>query len=111
MTDIRPFAPAEGKTTTVVNAVAATTAVVLPFDCDTVVLTNSSTTAIVFVRVTYYGLASDTMTGAAPTVLLDLPILPSQQIRRYVAPGQHKVIRTIASAADGNIYITPGSGI
>lgn len=108
--DFKPFCPVEGKTTTVANSATATAAVVLPFDSNTVVLTNGSTTATAFVRVTYYGSASDTMTGDAPTVLLDLPILPSQQIRRYVAPG-HKVIRTIASAADGNIYITPGSGI
>lgn len=111
MTDIRPFAPAEGKTTTVANATSATAAVALPQDCDTVVLTNSSATAIVFVRVTYYQSSADTMTGTAPTVTTDLPILPSQQIRRYVQPGQYKVIRTIASAADGNIYITPGTGI
>lgn len=108
--DVRPFAPAEGKTSTVVNATSATTAVEIPRDCDTVVLTNSSTSATVFVRVTYYGSDSDTATGAAPTTTTDLPILPSQQIRRYVGPGR-KVIRTIASAADGNIYITPGSGI
>lgn len=110
MTDIRPFAPAEGKTTTVANATSATAAVELPQNCDTVVLTNSSLTAIVFVRVTYYGSDSDTATGTAPTATTDLPILPSQQIRRYLGPGR-KVIRTIASAADGNIYITPGSGI
>lgn len=109
--DIRPFAPAEGATTTVANATSATAAVALPFDCDTVVLSNSSSTATVFVRVTYYASASDTMTGAAPTATADLPILPLNQIRRYVSPGRHKVIRTIASAADGNIYITPGSGI
>ncbi len=108
--DVKPFAPAEGKTTTVANATSATAAVVLPYDCATVVITNGSTTATVFVRVTYYASASDTMTGTAPTVLLDLPILPSQQIRRGVQPGSFKVIRTIASAADGNVYITPGVG-
>lgn len=107
---INPFSPVEGKTTTVANAVTATAAVALPFDCDVVVLTNSSTTATAFVRVTYYDNATDTMTGNAPTVLLDLPILPSSQIRRNVQPGRFKVIRTIASAADGNIYITPGTG-
>ena len=110
MSDIRPFAPAEGKTTTVANSATATAAVALPYDCDTLVLTNSGSTAIAFVRVTYYGSASDTMTGTAPTLTTDLPVLPQQQIRRYVQPG-HKVVRTIASAADGNIYITPGTGI
>ena len=109
--DFKPFCPAEGATTPVANTGSATAAVVLPFDCDTVVLSNSSTTATVFVRVTYYASATDTMTGTAPTATTDLPILPNQQIRRFVSPGRHKVIRTIASAADGNIYITPGSGI
>lgn len=110
MSDIRPFAPAEGKTTTVANATSATAAVEIPASCDTVVLTNSSLTAITFVRVTSYGSDSDTATGVAPTATTDFPILPASQIRRYVGPGR-KVIRTIASAADGNIYITPGSGI
>lgn len=109
--DFKPFSPVEGKTTTVANSASATAAVSIPRDCDTVVLTNSSTTATTFVRVTYYDNASDTMTGDAPTATADLPILPSQQIRRYVQAGRFKVIRTIASAADGNIYITPGSGI
>jgi len=109
--EARLFAPAEGKTTTVANSATATAAVVLPYDCDMVVLTNSSTTATTFVRVTYYGSASDTMTGTAPTATTDYPIPPNQQVRRYVAPGMHKVIRTIASAADGNIYITPGNGV
>ncbi len=109
--DIKPFAPAEGGTTAVTNATSATSAVVLPYDCDTVVLTNGSTTATAFVRVTYYDSVSDTMTGAAPAVTTDLPVLPGQQIRRYVQKGKHKVIRTIASAADGILYVTPGSGI
>lgn len=108
--DIKPFAPAEGKTTAVTNATSATAAVALPKDVETVLLTNSSSTAIVFVRVTYYASDSDTMTGAAPTTTADFPILPLQQVRRYVGPGA-KVIRTIASAADGNLYITPGTGI
>lgn len=107
----RLFAPAEGKTTTVANSATATAAVELPYDCDAVVLTNSSATATAFVRVTYYGSASDTATGVAPTVTTDYPVPPAQQVRRGVQPGVRKVIRTIASAADGNIYITPGSGL
>lgn len=108
--DARLFAPAEGKTTAVTNATSATAAVVIPFDCDALTLTNSSTTATAFVRVTTYGSASDTMTGVAPTVTTDYPILPLKQVRRYVGPG-FKVVRTIASAADGIIYITPGTGM
>lgn len=108
--DARLFAPAEGKTTAVTNATSATAAVAIPSDCNMLALTNSSATAIVFVRVTYYGSASDTMTGTAPTATTDLPILPLQQARRYVGPG-FKVIRTIASAADGILYVTPGTGM
>ncbi len=111
MSNIRPFAPAEGKTTTVANSATATAAVDLPFDCDAVMLSNSSATAITFVRVTYYGSASDTATGTAPTATTDFPVLPASQVRRGLQPGIRKVIRTIASAADGNIYITPGSGL
>lgn len=102
------FIPAEGKTTTVANSATATAAVEIPFDCDAIVLANSSATAITFVRVTYYASATDTMTGNAPTATVDFPILPASQIVRGVQSGKHKVIRTIASAADGNIYITPG---
>lgn len=107
---INPFSPVEGKTVTVANATSATAATPIPFESDVVVLTNSSTTATVFVRVTYYDNANDTMTGVAPTTTVDLPILPQQQIRRNVAPQRFKVIRAIASAADGNLYITPGTG-
>ncbi len=103
------FVPAEGKTTAVTNATSATAAVAIPYDCEAVALANSSTTAISFVRITYYGSATDTMTGDAPTATADIPILPGHHIVRYVQKGKHKVIRTIASAADGVIYITPGS--
>lgn len=103
------FVPAEGATTAVNNAVAATSAVTLPFDCNAIVLSNSSATATSFVRVTYYNDVSDIGDGDAPTTTTDIPIFPGQQILRYVQKGKHKVIRTIASAADGVIYITPGS--
>lgn len=113
----RPFAPAEGGTTTVANSASATATVALPYDCDTLVVTNSSATATSFVRITYYpdadslATAVSGNTATAPTITADLPILPSQQIRRYIQGGKHKAVRTIASAADGNVYLTPGSGI
>jgi len=115
--DVRAFTPAEGGTITVANATSATATVAIPYDCDTVVLTNTSTTAISFVRVTYYNSALDAAsavsgnTGTAPTATADIPILPGGQIRRGVQKGKAKVIRTIASAADGNLHITPGTGI
>lgn len=108
--DFTPFSPAEGKTQLVANATSATAAMLFPQEVQTLAFTNSSATAIVFVRVTYYDNANDTMTGVAPTVTTDFPLLPNSQIRRFVAPGRFKAVRTIASAADGNTYVTPGTG-
>lgn len=108
--DTRPFSPSWGSTTEVTNAISATAAVVLPKDRDCVVLTNTSSTARVHVYVTPYLDESTVPTGTAPTTSTGLPILPGQQIRIYVGPGL-KVIRTIATAADGFLFITPGSGI
>ena len=105
------FVPAEGKTTAVTASTSATSAVEIPYDCNAVAIANSSATAIGFVRVTYYDSITDTMTGAAPTATADIPILPGQHIVRYVQKGKHKVIRTISSAADGTLYITPGSAV
>lgn len=102
------FIPAEGGTTVVANAATATAAVEIKFDADAIALTNTSTTATAFVRVTYYNAVSEIGAGVAPTVTTDMPILPQTQIVRGVQNGKHKVIRTIASAADGNIIITPG---
>lgn len=107
--DVRAFQPVGGQSVTVVNAVAATTAVALAQSWDTIVLTNTSSTAISYVRVTQQQ-DSTAITGDAPTTTADMPILPLSQIRIFVGIGL-KVIRTIASAADGNIIITPGSGI
>lgn len=106
----RPFSPAWGNTTSVTNATSATAAVVLPKSMDCVVLTNTSLTARVHVIVTTYEDETSVPTGTAPTTSTGLPILPSQQIRVYVGPNC-KLIRTIATAADGNIIITPGSGL
>lgn len=105
----KPFNPAWGGTTAVTNATSATAAVALPKDCQQVLLTNTSTTARVHVLVTTYQDESSPPTGTAPTTSTGLPILPSGQIRVTVGPGL-KVIRTIATAADGTILITPGNG-
>lgn len=105
----RPFNPAWGNTTSVTNAVAATSAVVLPKECQQVVLTNTSATARVHVMVTPYLDEATVPTGTAPTTSTGFPILPASQVRITVGPGL-KVIRTIASAADGVILVTPGNG-
>ena len=106
----RPFAPSWGSTTSVTNATSATAAVVLPKDRDCVVLTNTSATARVHVMLTNYENEATVPTGTAPTTSTGLPILPGSQIRIYVGPSL-KVLRTIATAADGVILITPGSGL
>ena len=105
----RPFAPAWGHTTSVTNNTSATAAVVIPKECQQVVLTNKSTSATVNVMLTPYLDEFDVPVGTAPTTSTGLAILPSQQIRITVGPG-FKVIRTIADAVDGTIEIMPGNG-
>lgn len=110
MSYVTPFSIG-GPTTPVTNAVAATAQFLLPASCDALVLYNSSATATNFIRVTNYtGSPPADAAGNAPTVTTDFPVPPTAQIRLYVGPGA-KFIRTIASAADGTTYITPGSGI
>ena len=105
----RPFTPAWGSTTSVVNATSATSAVVLPKDRDGIVLTNTSATARAHVILTQYGSEGGALpTGDEPTVTNGLPILPNQQIMVYVGIGP-SVIRAIATAADGALIVTPGS--
>ncbi len=102
------FAPGWGGTISVTNAVAATAAVDIPSAAQVICLTNTSATARVHVVVTPYDGAT-APAGTAPTTSTGMPILPNQQIRIRVGPG-NKVIRTIATAADGSIIITPGNG-
>lgn len=104
------FSPAWGQTTSVNNATSATAALVLPSECDEVVLTNTSATAISNVVLTPYNDATSVPTGTAPTTTTGLPIMPQTQIRVHIGRGL-KVIRTIASAADGAIIVTPGRGV
>lgn len=103
----RPFAPAWGKASVVANATSATAAVVLPESCEQVALYNTSSAALTIVYVTQYSGAAPT--GIAPTATSGMPVPPGQMIRLTVGAGK-KVIRTIASAADGNIWIVPGNG-
>lgn len=102
------FSPGFAGTVSVTNAIAATAAVELPTGAETLALTNTSATARVHVFVTPFDGAT-APTGTAPTLSTGMPILPNQQIRIRVGKGG-KVIRTIATAADGAILITPGNG-
>jgi hypothetical protein len=103
------FSPGWGGVTSVANATSATAAVVLPANAQEAALTNTSATAITYVLVTTYtGVTAPT--GNAPTASTGFPVLPNTTIRLHVGQGP-KVIRTIASAADGNIIIAPGNGV
>jgi hypothetical protein len=103
------FSPAFGSTISVSNSASATAAVALPKNCNAVILTNTSATARTHVILTQYGNEGDALpTGTAPTTSTGLPILPNQQVAVYVGVGP-SVIRTIATAADGNIIITPAN--
>ncbi len=102
------FNPAWGSTTSVTNATSATAALVLPKQCDAVVLTNTSATARVHVMLTTYSNESTVPTGTAPTTSTGVPILPNDQIVIRVGP-ELNLLRTIATAADGSILVTPGS--
>ena len=107
---MKAFSPAWGQAVAVTNAVAATAAVVLPKQCQGVTLTNTSATARVHVMLTPFLDEGLPPAGVAPTLTTGLPILPNSQIRITVGPG-NKLLRTIATAADGQILINPGDGI
>lgn len=102
------FTPGFDSAVTVTNATSATAAVLLPYASREVALTNTSATARVHVFVTTFE-GSVVPTGTAPSIATGFPVLPGQQIRIGVGIG-NKVIRTIATAADGEIIINPGSG-
>lgn len=102
------FNPAFGAATVVANSATATAAVDLPRSCQEVALYNSSATALTVVYITPYE-GVTVPTGTAPTLTQGFAVPPGQLIRIRVGPGA-KVIRTIASAADGNIWIMPGRG-
>jgi hypothetical protein len=95
----------------IANSATATAQVALPSSCFEVALYNSSATALTVVRVTSYEGAVPPVDGTenAPTMSLGFPVPPGQLIRLRVGAG-NKIIRTIASAADGNIWVIPGNG-
>jgi hypothetical protein len=112
---MKPFQPKAGGTFFIANAVAASTPAALSESCDQVVLYNSSATALAFWRCQSLTLQSDAgssavvpTAGGAPAVG-DVAIPPGQQIRLSVGLGPKKY-SVIASAADGNFYITTGHG-
>ena len=103
------FNPAFGSTLVVTNDTTATASLQLPASCREVALTNTSATARVHVLVTPGTDTTNFPTGIAPTTSTGFPILPGQQVRIGVGVGP-KVIRTIATAVDGTVIVTPGNG-
>lgn len=103
------FTPGWNGTIAVTNAALATAAVAIPFNARSILITNTSTTARVHLLMTYYPDGIISGSGDAPTTTTGLPVLPGGQIRVGV-PNGAKVIRTIATAADGTTLITPGEG-
>lgn len=102
----RAFSPKRGGTLTIANAVAASTPVALPERDSEVMLYNSSATAVAFVCIAVVPTNGDAGVNAT---LSDLPIPPNGVI--IVSPGVgFKWISVIASAANGNLYATPGHG-
>lgn len=109
---IRPFQPTAAGTIAQANAIASAGGS-LPESCNVVALYNSSATATAFWECRTLNSPAD----AGPTAVVPVsggatggtPIAPGQQIRLTVAPGNKKYA-TIASAADGILYITPGQG-
>jgi hypothetical protein len=112
--DMKPFSPAFQGTFYIANAVAASTPALLSGG-DMVVLYNSSATATAYVRIQPITLNTDTISANTATVPGvagspgSFPVPPLAQIRITTTHGS-KSISAIASAADGNLYITPGHG-
>jgi hypothetical protein len=104
------FSPAWGDVVPVTNSITATAAVILPPQSDELVMTNTSLTAVVYVTVTPYLDEASPPAGTAPTTSTGFPVLTNSQLRVHVGAG-NKVVRTIASAADGLIILSPGNGL
>lgn len=109
---IRPFQPVPAGTIAQTNAVASAGGT-LPDACTVVAIYNSSATATVF----WECRTLNSLADAGPSAVIPvsggasggMPVPPSTQMRVTVGPGNKKYA-TIASAADGVLYITPGQG-
>lgn len=108
---IRPFQP-NGSTIAVANSVSSVSGT-LPEECSQVALYNTSATATVY----WTSRTLNAVADAAPAAVIPvdggavgaMPIPPGAQVRLTVGAGLKKYA-AIASAADGNLLITPGIG-
>lgn len=114
MSNIPPFQPMGGASFLIANATSASTPRLLPEGCNQVALHNTSATAIAYVRVQPLSLSTDSKPSAvvpttADPAVGDMPVPPGAQIR-ITCGWNWKSISAIASAADGNLVVTPGYG-
>lgn len=108
---LSPFDPGINETIAQANATSSAGGA-LPESANVVALHNTSATA------TAYFVCTPIRTGDTPVAAVvpvaggavgSFPVPPGAQIRVSVPEGM-KAYRTIASAADGNLLITPGRG-
>src|SRR3546814_270110 len=104
---IKPFMAKAGGSITVANATSASALAELDPDCEQIVLTNTSATAIAYFRCD--NLADRSATPPQSTVATGFPVLPASQIRVTVGMGWKK-FSVIASEADGSLILSPGQG-
>jgi hypothetical protein len=106
-----PFDPGINQTISQANATSSAGGV-LPDNANVVALYNTSATA------TAYFVCTPSVVGGTPVAAVvpasggargSMPVPPGAQIRIGVPEGP-KAYRTIASAADGALLITPGRG-
>jgi hypothetical protein len=104
------FSPSWPSTFQIANAVASATGVPLPKQSDQILVTNTSVTASVNIMITQYPDESTVPAGTAATLTTGHKVLPNSQVRIFVGEGL-KVIRTIATAADGVLEVMSGHGV
>ncbi len=107
---MNPIDPGINETIAQANAVTSLGGT-LPDSANTVVLYNTSATAVAYFVCTpaRAGTPIAAVVPVAGGAVGSMPVPPGQMIRISVPEGG-KAYRTIASAADGNLLITPGRG-
>lgn len=107
MNYIRPFYPVRGASFAVPMTGAASTPRELPESARSVVLSNTSTETIAYVRISPNDEAEPAISASAAGG--DMPVMPLSQIR-ITLPANRKSISIIADAGDGALIVTPGTG-
>jgi len=102
-----PFNPSRDGTIVIPNALVASAPALIADAGGQIALYNSSLTATAFIKVAT--IQADGDAGVNADVTTSMPIPPGAQIRLTVGLGRKK-ISAIATAADGNLYVTPGQG-